>query len=153
MKKRLVILILTIFLCSCTADNSEKRLFCNALGFDLDGNELTVTLSLMSAGSQSPDGEESYDIKSFDNAEKAIDSLLARGNILYKPTEKIFFGKTVDKKTKKELFSLMVNHSEFQLKCDVFDTAVAKDTVMQKEESNNGGTAFSQYYRELFSER
>ena len=153
MKRIALILSLIFFLCSCTSDNSEKRLFCKALGFDADDGKIIVTALFSHAGKDSPENEEkSLVTMAYDNPKQAGDALTADfENVLYKPLEIMVFGESVDEKTKRDILSQLVNHSEFQLKCTVSEKADAKAYIAENGEKQKDGMMFSQYYRKNFA--
>ncbi len=152
MKRLALILFCVFFLCSCTSDNSEKRLFCKALGFDADDGKIIVTVLFSHAGKDSPEKEEKSIVsRVYESPKEAVNALTADfKNVLYKPLEIMVFGESIDEKTKKDILSQLVNHSEFQLKCKVLEKADAQSYIAENGEKQEGGMLFSQYYRKNF---
>ena len=152
MKKFLLLAAILLVLVSCTAQNENDRLFCKKLGFDMDDGKLHMTARLASSGKSTPEsGKDKLVTRVADTPEKAVEMLEAEfDNILFKPLEGIVFGTTVDKATVFELVSLMVNHREFQLKCNIYLADNAKEAVKNKSRADeNEGVSFSRFFRNM----
>lgn len=146
------ILILLSF-ASCTADNEKKPLICRRIGFDADENGNILITAIYNSVGEFTKSEKGEIVKTLraKNAEGAVKELLSQGeHAMYKPAEQLVFGKNLGEKLKKELVIEILNHSEFQLKCKVFESDSAHQTVQNENAlSKDNGTDFQEYFRKI----
>ena len=157
MRKILIfVLVAVIFLASCTAEMQNEHLFCKKLGFDItrDG-KIYITVYLTSSGKDTPEKDGAKLVtRTADDVHGAIQMLENEFvRILFKPLEEIIFGQTVDRKTERKLMEMLVNQSEFQLKCKIRRESSAYYAIKENDgASENEAVIFSSYFRNMKGE-
>lgn len=142
----LTLAITLLPLCSCTSENSETLLMCEKIAVDTTPDGYFSATAIYKSGNAE---KEEVTEKSFVCADEnqLLNALLsADQNVLYTPLKAIYIGKNLDINKSLNLLRALLNSTQFNLKCRVFECDNAKVSLYQ-EPSRSEGKLLGEYYR------
>ena len=156
MKKLAFLLIFLFVLCGCTAQENDTPYICEKIYFDKDNmEEIVISAIYTTPGNDTETTGEKVQMDFVGgNIHQAIQILASdTKKYMYKPVKSIAFGSLMDDKDKFLLITELVNTTEMQLKCDIYED-LEKEYFLSTPENDLRAEkiSFSEYYRIKTSE-